>query len=934
MDENKNKDEEQKSETWEFFIEPKNNWGSKIESPESNTNTSESSFNKDKNIENNKVYDNINIELETKKEEIQNPPIIQNEIKQSTTNSPSKDPNSLESLLENVWNEFPKQKKEKFSININSFDDVLKIILNNEYDYAVISPEYEKVKITFKKDERDVDEKFINYPVYSNLIIKIKTLVNIDSDRKKPQEWKWKYKFDKKDYDIEIFTIPESFWEKITLKATAKIKTKASINDILTFTWALSFIIFILSSSFITFIVMNAQNVEDVIFFSSLGISLNDINDFIWKVVNLVFSSVIFIEIILFAVFWIKFLLTKKEFKKKRIIFWALASVFLMLTFASGNLWIITIKKVKNLPNWQEMSFWEIQLYDNTKLLLDSKYEKKDALINENEYWNLIWPVTIKFDLTYYAIREEKSWYKVEKFIWDFWDWEVREELTPIIIQDFNEKKTYNIKVSIEVKQLDWKKIVKEIENVPSIWIKNIVGIKEDITNSWWKKVTFDASDLRNLWKIEWYTEEDTENPILVWEKFTPPKVIFSDTLIWLYIRKEWKTSTDLDKVFLINWTIERTIDWEIQEKKLDNDLTFEFSLKDIKTWFWNWFIEEYKRIIWDTVKILQNEIWSEEESSKFIYAFSDYWKKDIKVIITDTYWETKEILKTIEVKKETKLKNSMIISDNWNIIKPRYENNIYYIQDLLIPTSLRFDARLLKTENPLDSLQKVVWETDSKSKIWNVFDYKIEYEWKAVINVEYTFKNIKDSTEKTIKDTIYINSIKKDALLDLEIKPSEEEYVPITIQFDASKSEIKDENITKFIYDYWDWTPPEERDAVNKWHKYTVPWNYNIVLKVVTASWKEYSISKKLILKPRPQLAKIKVSMKEAPINQWIDFMSSDSEWQIISYFWDFWDWETSSDANPSHSYKEAWTYKVVLKAEFNNRNILEDIMIIKITD
>jgi hypothetical protein len=70
---------------------------------------------------------------------------------------------------------------------------------------------------------------------------------------------------------------------------------------------------------------------------------------------------------------------------------------------------------------------------------------------------------------------------------------------------------------------------------------------------------------------------------------------------------------------------------------------------------------------------------------------------------------------------------------------------------------------------------------------------------------VAYTFKNIKDSTEKTIKEIIYINSIKKEALLDLEIKPSEEEYVPITIVFDASKSEIKDENITKFIYDYGD---------------------------------------------------------------------------------------------------------------------------------
>ncbi len=926
MDENINKEGEQKNENWpvqggeEFFIEPK-------------TDTGEN--NEVKNNPNNNVYyDSINITDEIKKDiTITRLPDNQNEKKEITISNSSKDPNSLEALLENVWEQFPRQKKEKFSININTFDDVLKIILNNEYDYVIINPEYEKVKIIFKKDEKDVDEKFISYPIYSNLLIKIKTLVKIDSDRRKPQEWKGRYIFDKKDYNIDVSTIPESFWEKIILKAKQRIKTKASIYDILTFTWALSFIVFILSSSFITFIVMNAQNVEDVIFFNSLWISLNDINDFIWKIVNLVFSSVIFIEIILFAVFWIKFLLTKKEFKKKRIIFWILATFFLMLTFLSWNLWIVTIKKVRNLPNWQDMSYWEIQLYDNTKLLLEKVYQKKDALINENEYWNLIWPVTIKFDLTFYAKREEKNW-QIIKFIWDFWDGDIKEELTPIIINEFNEKKTYDIKVSIEIRQLDWKKIIKPIDNVPSIWIKNLVSIKEDITNSWWKKVTFDASDLRNLWKLEWYTEEDLVTPILIWEKFTHPKIIFSNTIVWLYIAKDWKINKEMDKIFLIYSTQERKINWTIQEKKLDNDLNYEFRLKDIKTWKGNWFIEEYKWIIWDTIKVLKNKIWAEEESSKIKLSFTEYWEKEIKVIITDTYWETKEIVKTINVKKETKLSNSMIILDSWTKIVPRYENGVYYIQDLLIPTTLKFDWRLLKTENSLDSLQKITWELDSKTKAWNTFDYKIESEWKSIINVTYSFKNIKDSSEKIIKEIIHINSIKKDALLDLEIKPSDEEYVPINIEFDASKSEIKDENITKFIYDYWDWTPPEERDAINKWHRYTLPWNYNIILKAITSDWKEYSITKKLVLKPRPQIVKIKVSMKEAPKNQWIDFISSDSEWQIISYFWDFWDWESSTEANPTHEYKEVWAYKVKLKVEFNNKNLLEDVIIVNITN
>ncbi|MFA5917058.1 MAG: ATPase, T2SS/T4P/T4SS family [Candidatus Gracilibacteria bacterium] len=920
MDENINKNDELKDENQEFFIEPKN---APIEPKGQEIN----------NVENN---NSTNSEQKI----VQNEPLINTNDNQVIITEPKveiipeqKDTNSLELLLENV-EEFSKQKKEHFSININSFDDIVKMILNNEYDYLIISPEYEKVKIIFKKDEKDEEEKFINYPIYSNILVKIKSLVNIDSDNRKPQEGKGKYTFDKKIYDLDISTIPESFGEKITIKIIQKVKTKPSINEALTFTGALSFIIFILSSSFITFVVMKAQNVADVIFFSSLGISLNDINAFIGKVVNLVFSSSIFLEVIFFAVFGIKFIMTKKEFRKKRFIYGIIAFILLLSTFTSGNLWILTVKKVKSLPNWQEMSYGEIQLYDNTKLLLDKKFSKADALIKETEYGSLIGPVTIKFDLTYYAKKEENNSTKIVKYIWDFGDGEIKEELTPIVIKEFNEKKTYNIKVSLELKQLNGKTTIKEVDNMPKVGIKNLVIIKEDPTNSGGKKVSFDASDLGNLGKIEWYTEENLDTPILVGERFTYPKVIFSDTTIGLYIRKEGKTNLSLDKVFLINGLIETKINGIIEETRTDNDLTYEFVVKDVKKGIDDGFIESYKWIIGENEKILKNIEGKEEESSKIKHTFIDYGKKEVKVILTDSYGKTKEITKIINVIKNTKLKNNLSIYDDGNKIDPRYENNIYYIQDLLIPTTLKFDARSLKTDNPMDSLQKVTWELDSKTKIGNIFVFKMEYEGRATINAKYTFKNIKDSSIKEISDIIYINSIKKDALLDLEIKPSEEEYVPITIQFDASKSEIKDENITKFIFDYGDGTTPEEKDAVNKGHRYTIPGNYTIKLTAVTSSGKEYYLTKKLILKPRPQLIKINTSLKEAPIYQGIDFSSAGSEGQIISYFWDFGDNETSSDANPTHAYKESGTYKAKLKIEFENRNVLEDSVIIQVTE
>ena len=125
-----------------------------------------------------------------------------------------------------------------------------------------------------------------------------------------------------------------------------------------------------------------------------------------------------------------------------------------------------------------------------------------------------------------------------------------------------------------------------------------------------------------------------------------------------------------------------------------------------------------------------------------------------------------------------------------------------------------------------------------------------------------------------------------------------------------------------------------EERDAINPSHRYTDAWEYKIKLTVVTSEGKKYSTTRNLILKPQPQKVQINSSMKKAPIYQWIDFMSNESQWNIVSYYWDFWDWEVSTEANPTHKYEVAWTYTVKLKATFSNHNRLDDEIDIVVSD
>ena len=881
------------------------------------------------------VLENIEVETpETKSKEdtkIEEPTIKEENNEEDTTSNIEKANNSSD----NSTNE----EKEKiiYDININSLNSVLGLLIDETYDYVIFEPSEEYVKISFRKDEVDKDIRYIKYPIYNGILLKAKAATKLQvEETNKSQQGKQEVWLSGKTYEISSKTSPSENWEKLFLKAkkTNKEKNKAEvkktpISKILWFLWATSFISLVLGWAFITFVVLNARSVEDVKFFYSLWINLNDINTFITKVITVIFSILLLIETLALIIYLFKFSITKKEYKKKKVALWIVAALLLIITFVTTSAWMIIDRKVKSLPNWQEMAYWDIQVYDNSKLISE-KFDKAGSLLTDTN--SLIWPVTIKYDLSFFSQKESQKWFKIKKFIWDFWDDDIKETLNPVEIKTFDKIWTYDVSLIVQEVDLNWKEIEKKVENIPSINISHMVDIKEDSINSWGKIVEFDATNVWELWKIEWYLEDDLTNPAWKWSIFKPGKPIFEETLIWMYIRRDGKDEEKLDKVFIISGEDNNSIDWEIVfERSIINDLEYEIKVTNIENAFWDGYIKEFNWII-ENKKIKKEwDIENPELSSKLKHTFERYWKHEIKVSLKNSNWDSKELNATIDIPKKLKIKNPLKIYNNNEILEEiRYEKNIweYFIDELGVPTKLKLDARLIRSDNLLYSLKKVEWDFGDD---WNIdkegklVEYDLNIEWNDSVRVKYTFNHRKiDDDVIEVEEYIYIEAIKKEALLDLKIE-KDSQYTPVVVRFDASKSQVKNEDIVKFIWDFGDWIITEW-DWVVPGHKYNIPWDYDIKLKVVTESWKEFSIEKKLILKPKPQSAQISTSLKKAPIWQWIDFSSDKSEGQIIWYFWDFGDWNKSVEANPTHEYSKAWIYNVKLKLDFANNNILED--------
>lgn len=836
-----------------------------------------------------------------------------------------------------------------FDININSIDDIIDILTKNQYDFAMVEPNSESVKISFKKDQIVKETKNIKFHIYSNIILQAKKISKLNLEEVNiEQKWSWEYKFRDKNLEVLSRTVPSNFWETLYIKTKESDKIPSKKQNVkkwvsawqaFWFLWTILFIALILWAAFLTFVVFNAKTPSDVSFFANLWINLNDVNSFLLKITTFVFSIVVLVQTIILIILLFKWILTKKEFKRRKTILLISAAVLLTITWSTWTLWMYLDKAIKNLPNWQEMSYWNIQIFDND-LLKSPNFDKSNALISN--YTSIIWPVELKFDLTYLQKDEARRWFQIQKYIWDFWDWDKIETQNPEIIQNFDKKWNYKINLTLEWidNRFPNKISSKPASDMPTISISHVVKITQNTLDNWWRTISFDASDLKSLWEIEWYFKDDLTKPAFVWEYFQPSKIYFEEDAIGMAIKKKTNWNTYMDRVFIISWEKSK-ISWEIKsEVSIDDDLNYTLRVEKLENTSWAWFIKSFKWVLEDKEVTKQADILKLEDSSEVNFDFTKYWKQIVKVVITNTAWKSIEIKKEIDIPKRLKTKNLIEFTsqDNTKIEDVKYDDKTreYSIFDLWAPTKITFDAKYIRADNPLYMLDEISWDIwsdwsiESKEKS---IEHSFDTPWFKEITVNYKFVHRKDKKDIiNLKDKINVEFVEKDAMVSFEVK-TDSEYVPTVASFDASTSKAKNDNIVKFIYDYGDWIV-EERDAINPGHRYLKEWNYKIKLTIVTEKWKEYSASKTLILKSPLSEWKITVSMKKAPVNQEIDFLSTWSVWQIVWYHWDFWDWNSSNEANPSYAYSKPWEYKVVLTLEYANNNIITMDTTIEITE
>lgn len=201
--------------------------------------------------------------------------------------------------------------------------------------------------------------------------------------------------------------------------------------------------------------------------------------------------------------------------------------------------------------------------------------------------------------------------------------------------------------------------------------------------------------------------------------------------------------------------------------------------------------------------------------------------------------------------------------------------------------------------------------ETIYKWKYINDFNFPNGWNYKIILQV----KDNCDNTS-TISKNISINgNWENDFFASIDTDVSEE-----INSVDFTSTVVWSKGPYTYLWDFWDDNTSTEK---NPTHIYDESWTYDVTLTVTDKDGVEVILPTTVNLYPDDFNIHIWLDIINIWDNEFIDFTwyISDQEWDF-TYWWDFWDGNTSNEQNPTHRYDEPGTYTVTFTVTDENWN------------
>ena len=174
------------------------------------------------------------------------------------------------------------------------------------------------------------------------------------------------------------------------------------------------------------------------------------------------------------------------------------------------------------------------------------------------------------------------------------------------------------------------------------------------------------------------------------------------------------------------------------------------------------------------------------------------------------------------------------------------------------------------------------------------------------------------DLNNHVMRDVIKVTVTPPSALVVVKPNPSTG-LAPLSVNFDASETSIPGDDVSGFLWDFGDGSPPVTQGA-NTTHVYTTPKSYTVSLTVQTTGGKTYNGTTTVVVRAPVLLACMTRSKETIQAGSSVQFFSDCSTGSPKTFLWDFGDNAQASDKNPVHLFATPGQYTVQLTIDDGN--------------